>query len=311
MMIISQNKLRRFDLHLLTVLHTVLQTRNVTAAARRLNMSQPAVSRALTRLRLLFKDQLFVKGPRGVIPTPRAEDLAVVVARLLAEIGNAVEQPTFDPASADRVFRIATTDYGALAALGPAMGGLLSEAPNIGIDIVPLKDSSFAELATGAVDFALYADDPAPPNLKDMHLFEEHYVSLVRAGHPAAACSEDGVMDLDAFLRHGHILVSVAGDRSGVVDDALAHRGLTRRVAVSLPYFSTAAVLATQTDLLLTLPRRAALSLSLAADLIVLAPPVELESFAYRILWHPRNDTDPGAMWFVDRLSKLHSEDVQ
>ena len=118
-------------------------------------------------------------------------------------------------------------------------------------------------------------------------------------------------MDLDAFLRHGHILVSVAGDRSGVVDDALAHRGLTRRVAVSLPYFSTAAVLATQTDLLLTLPRRAALSLSLAADLIVLAPPVELESFAYRILWHPRNDTDPGAMWFVDRLSKLHSEDVQ
>ena len=118
MMIISQNKLRRFDLHLLTVLHTVLQTRNVTAAARRLNMSQPAVSRALTRLRLLFKDQLFVKGPRGVIPTPRAEDLAVVVARLLAEIGNAVEQPTFDPASADRVFRIATTDYGALAALG-------------------------------------------------------------------------------------------------------------------------------------------------------------------------------------------------
>lgn len=298
------NELRRLDLNLLVVLQTVLETRNVTAAARRLNMSQPAVSRALSRLRVLFDDQLFVKGPKGVIPTPRAESLSELVARLLSEICGAVERPSFDPASSKRVFRIATTDYGALAVLAPVITALVAEAPGIGLDIVPVNASSFRDLATGNVDFALYSDDPAPTNLRRMFLFEEGYVTLVRKDGAAAASAPDGRMAITDFLDRGHILVNVAGGRSGVVDEALAELGLARHVAVSLPYFSAAGALAARTDLLLTLPCRAAAGMSTEFGLAMLEPPIGLPTFAYHLLWHPRNDADPGASWFRRRLGE-------
>ncbi|MCW2109517.1 LysR family transcriptional regulator [Bradyrhizobium elkanii] len=298
------NELRRLDLNLLVVLQTVLETRNVTAAARRLNMSQPAVSRALSRLRVLFDDQLFVKGPKGVIPTPRAEGLSDLVARLLSEISGAVARPAFDPASSTRVFRIATTDYGALAVLIPVIAALVAEAPGIGLDIVPVNASSFHDLATGNVDFALYSDDPTPANLRRMFLFEEGYVTLVRKDGAAAASALNGRMAMADFLDRGHILVNVAGGRSGVVDDALAERGEARHVAVSLPYFSAAGVLAARTDLLLTLPSRAAVGMSGELGLVMLEPPVSLPTFTYHLLWHPRHDADPGAVWFRNRIGE-------
>jgi DNA-binding transcriptional LysR family regulator len=296
--------LRRLDLNLLVVLHTVLETRNVTAAARRLNMSQPAVSRALTRLRSLFQDQLFVKGPKGVIPTPRAEGLSDVVVRLLAEIGDAVERPSFDPTTSNRVFRIATTDYGALAVLAPTIAALTSEAPRVGLDIVPLNASSFTDLGTGNVDFALYSDDPVPPQLRHMVLFQDGYSTVARADHPAAVGAIDGRMAMADFLDHGHILVNVAGGRSGVADEALDLLGLARHVAVSLPYFSAAGTLAAATDLLLTLPDRVADSMSEELGLVRLEPPLSLPAFAYHLLWHPKNDGDPAAVWFRKRLGE-------
>ncbi len=302
------SELRRLDLNLLVVLHTVLETRNVTAAARRLNMSQPAVSRALTRLRSLFQDRLFVKGPKGVVPTPRAEGLSDVVVRLLADISAAVERPSFDPANSTRAFRIATTDYGALAVLAPAIEGLMSEAPGIGLDIVPLSGSSFSDLASGNLDFALYSDDPRPPNLRYVVLFQEGYSTLARKGHPAAVNARDGRISLSDFLDRGHILVNVAGGRSGVADEALAALGLARHVAVSLPYFSAAGVLAARTDLLLTLPCRAAAGLSEELGLAMLEPPVALPTFAYLLLWHPKNDADPAAEWFRRKIGEAVSK---
>lgn len=300
-----ESGLRYLDLNLLVVLRTVVDTCNVTAAARRLSMSQPAVSRALTRLRTVFGDQLFVKGPRGVIPTCRAEELAELVTRLLAEIGAAVERPSFEPAKSDRIFRIATTDHGSLAVLSPAIAALRREAPAVGIDIVPLTASSFDDLGTGDVDFALYSDDPVPPKLRRTVLFEEHYVSLTRAGHPGATSARNGRIAKREFLNHAHILVTVAGDRSGVVDDALASTGDRRHIAVSLPYFSAAGVLAARTDLLLTLPSRAAASMAAELGLVSLQPPLELPTFAYQLLWHARSDADPGAAWLRERLTTL------
>ena len=306
-MVMHHSELRRLDLNLLVVFHTVLETRNVTAAARRLNMSQPAVSRALTRLRALFQDQLFVKGPRGVIATPRAESLSEIVVRLLAEISDAVERPSFDPATSARVFRIATTDYGALAVLAPAIARLVSEAPGVELDIVSLTSSSFSELASGNLDFTLYSDDPVPANLRHLVLFEEGYATLVRKNHPAAMNARDSRISMSDFLDSGHILVNVAGGRSGVADEALASLGVARHVTVSLPYFSAAGVLAARSDLLLTLPCRAAAGLSEELGLLMLQPPVVLPKFEYRLLWHPKNDADPAAVWFRRRLSETVS----
>ena len=308
-MIIPSSVLRRLDLNLLVVLQTVLETRNVTVAARRLNMSQPAASRALGRLRTLFGDQLFVKGPKGVIPTPRAEALSDVVGKLLAEIAEAVERPSFDPAASERVFRMATTDYGALSVLAPAVAGLVREAPRIGLDIVPLTDASFTDLASGNLDFALYTDDPAPARLRHTVLFNERYVTLARKDHPAAAGARNGRVSMDDFLAHGHILVNVTGGRLGVVDEALAQLGVARQVAVSLPYFSVAGMLAARTGLLLTLPGRAAAGMADELGLLMLAPPVDLETFAYHLLWHPRGDADLGAKWFRGRLADAVAAD--
>ena len=287
------------------MLHTVLATQNVTAAARQLNMSQPAVSRALSRLRVVFGDPLFVKGAKGVIATPRAEALSSRVALLLAELEAAIETPTFDPVTSTRVFKIATTDYGALAVLAPMIGRLVVEAPGIGIDIVPLTATSFQELGSGELDIALYSDDPAPGPLFGQNIFEEFYISLVREGHPALPTKPGGRMSMKSFLAHAHILVNIGGGRTGVVDAALAASGRSRRVAVTLPYFSTAALIVAQTDLVLTLPMRVADRFVRPHGLIGLQPPVELDGFGYRLLWHPRNDVDPGGIWIWARISEL------
>lgn len=298
-------ELRRLDLNLLVVLHTVLETQNVTAAARRLNMSQPAVSRALSRLRSLFADPLFVKGAKGVIATPRAKSLQKPMKALLAELGEVLGEPEFDPSRSARTFTIATTDYGALAVLAPIIGRLLLEAPDIRISVVPLTGATFTELGSANIDLALYSDDDAPVPLLSESLFVEHYVSLVREGHATMQNTPNGQLSMAEFLAHGHILVTVGGDDVGVVDTAMASLGLSRSIAVTLPYFATAALVAAQSDLLLTVPLRVAQAFGSAHGLKQVLPPVELERFGYRMLWHSRTDADRGCRWLRGKISEL------
>lgn len=295
-------ELRRLDLNLLVVLHTVLETQNVTAAARRLNMSQPAVSRALVRLRSVFSDPLFVKGAKGVIPTPRAKTLQGPMKVLLAELGQVLGEARFEPATSTRVFTIATTDYGALAVLSPIVGRLLREAPTIRLDIVSLSPTTFRDLGSPELDLALYSDDHTPVPLLSKALFDESYTSLVRTGHPASAPEQ---LSMEVFLSHRHILVTIGGDDFGVVDAALAELGHSREIAVTLPYFSTAALIAAQSDLLLTLPSRVAQAFDGTHDLTIVRPPIEIERFGYRLLWHARTDADQGCRWLRNRISEL------
>ena len=291
------------------MLHTVLETQNVTAAASQLNMSQPAVSRALARLRSVFSDPLFVKGAKGVIPTPRAQTLQAPMKVLLAELGQVLGEARFDPATSTRVFKIATTDYGALAVLSPIVGRLINEAPTIRLDIVALNATAFRDLGSPELDLALYSNDDTPVPLLSKALFDETYTSLVRTGHPALVGAIAGQLSMEAFLAHRHILVTIGGDDFGVVDSALAKLGRSREIAVTLPYFSTAASIAAQSDLLLTLPSRVAASVGAAYGMTTVRPPVELESFGYRLLWHARTDADQGCRWLRDRISELATGD--
>jgi DNA-binding transcriptional LysR family regulator len=292
--------LRRLDLNLLLVLHTVLETRNVTTAALRLNMSQPAVSRAIGRLRVVFDDPLFTKGAGGVVATPRAEALSDSIATLLADIEAAVGPPHFDASATTRVFRIATTDYGALAVIPALAADLAVAAPRAGIDVVPFGPDAFRSLAAGEIDFVFYTDDPIPAGLSSRPLFDESYASLVREGHPMLQGSKVAV-DLDAFLAFSHILVTVFGGRTGVVDVELEVLGHTRHVAVSVPYFATAALIAARSDLVLTLPRKAIKRLAEPHKLIVFPTPVKIQGYNYRLIWHPRSNRDPGHKWLMER----------
>jgi DNA-binding transcriptional LysR family regulator len=296
---------RKLDLNLLVILGVLLETRNATATAARLNMSQPSVSRALARLRDIFGDKLLVKGARGLVATPRAESLAEAIADLLANVEAVVNAPRFDPATSERTFTIATTDYGALAVLPSLSSRLAKEAPGVSLQIRPLTPDAFRRLSSSEIDLALYSDDPVPGPLRTRKLFVETYTCVAREGHPALKTLTRGRMALDTFLAHSHVLVNVLGGQSGVVDDALAAIGRERRILMWLPYFATAALVVSRRDLILTLPDRAIRQLAASNGLVRFKPPVEIEGFGYQMVWHERSQGDHGSKWLRDTIAAV------
>jgi DNA-binding transcriptional LysR family regulator len=303
-MIMRGKTLRSVDLNLLVVLQALLETRNATFAARRLNMSQPAVSRALARLRQVFEDRLFVKSARGLTATPRAEALGPSLAQLMREIGVIVDGPRFSAKASDRVFRLAASDYGAMT-LGPTLAGIMRrKAPRAGLDILAFAPDVFLRLATGDVDLALFNDDPVPNGLKRQWLFNESYTCLVRKGNPILRGAAGRRLSLADFLEQAHVLVSIMGGRAGIVDDALAALGKRRRIAMWLPYFVTAALVVARTDLIVTLPHRATLRLAKPHGLVALTPPVEIASFGYQMVWHECTHTDSGSVWLREMVAE-------
>ena len=294
----SKDDLSRVDLNLLVVLLMLLETRSVTKTAERAGMSQPAVSRALAKLRVVFEDALLVKAGTVMRPTARGSALLEPLQKALAGIGDvlAVRAP-FDPSSTESVFRIATTDYGATVILPRLAGVMFSEAPKASIEIVPVDGQTFRQLGEMDVDLALYSDNPVPPSLRTRDLFRESFACLLRAGHPAIGRCEQGRLRLEDYLAFPHILVTVVGGRTGTVDTALAALGHSRHIAVRIPYFATAALVAGSSDLFLTIPRRAAEKFADDHRLQLMEPPIELSSFGYRMVWHERVHAEPDHIW--------------
>lgn len=301
-----ETDLKDIDLNLLVILRALLQTRGVGQAAERLGMSQPAVSRALARLRRQFGDRLLVKGNRTMMPTAYASELVGPLELLLAQAELFFGAgPMFDAATTARVFRLATTDYGAIAVLPHVLAQMTSQAPHAGLEIVSFGRETFQMLAEGQIDLAFYADDAVPNSLRTADLFTEDYSCLARTGHPLAERVRDGRVEMDDYLAHDHALVTVGGGRTGIVDDALRSLGHKRRIALWLPYFMTAAVLVAQSDLILTLPRRAAEVAAGSLGLTSFRPPVALDSFGYRMIWHERTHKDAACVWLRDLIARL------
>lgn len=299
----QETDLSAVDLNLLVILSALLETQSVGQAAVQLGMSQPAVSRALARLRQQFGDRLLVKGGRSMLPTAYASDLAGPLETLLKQAAALYGAgPMFDAATTTRVFRLATTDYGAIAVLPHVLSQMTLQAPNAALEIVGFGRDTFQMLAEGQIDIAFYADDLVPNSLRTSDLFTEDYACMVRSGHPLARRIVGGRIEMDDYLAHDHALVTVAGGRTGIVDDALRSLGHKRRIALWLPYFMTAAVLVARSDLIITLPRRAAEAAAGSLGLISFMPPVALESFGYRMIWHERTHQDAACCWLRDLI---------
>ncbi len=291
------------DLATLRVLRSLFETRNTTRTAEQLNISQPAVSRALAKLRDALGDAIMVKGPGGMVPTDRALEIRARLDVAIASLDELLVRPVFDPGIATRAFRMTTTDYGALAVLPRLTRMLADVAPGISIEILPFSPDAFRQLGEGQTDFVLYSDDEVPLPLRSRKLYREGYASLARRDHPALAKP----MDLESFLAWPHALVTVMGGRKGVVDDALAALGRQRVIALWLPYFATAASVIAHTDMILTVPARAADELSRAGALGRFEPPLAIEGFDYRLLWHDRSHADPGHKWLRDVIADVSS----
>lgn len=284
--------LRQLDLNLLKALDALLDERNVTRAAARLNLTQPAMSGMLTRLRESFDDPLLVRVQRGVAPTPRALALAAPVKQVLADIAGLLQPAAFDPASAQMTVSIAATDYALKAIALPYLVALRPLAPSVRVALLPLVNEQLqGQLEQGTVDLALGTPESTAPELHTRTLFDERYVCVMRSGHPAA----QPALSLDRFCALDHALVSYAGGSfEGVTDEALARLGRQRRVMLSLKSFLLLPDILRASDLVAVVPRRLVADLD---GLVLCEPPLAIPGFTKVLAWHERTHRDPGQRW--------------
>ena len=290
----ATSRLAGLDMNLLVVLDALLAERNATRAAERLGMTQSAVSRALARLRVFFGDPLFVRAPTGLVATPHAEALAPALRSALEQLGHVVDRAvTFEPATSARRFTISAADLAESAVLPGLMQLLAAEAPGVDIQVRAPDDALLEQLEAGEIDLAVGIFHEAPAAFRRQTLFRDGFACLVRADHPAVADR----LTLDDYVALGHILVSPRSRDGGFVDRALAAHGKQRRVALLVPHFLVAPMVAATTDLVVTMPRSIAERVAGKHGLRVLEPPIELPGFAISQMWHERVHDDTAHAW--------------
>ncbi|HEY3144718.1 MAG TPA: LysR family transcriptional regulator [Dongiaceae bacterium] len=296
---ISDIELRRLDLTLLMVLDGALRHRKLTTVAQQLGLTQPAISHALTRLRDILGDPLFVRRSNGVQPTPRALALAQPVAQALATLREALQQGRcFDPSCATREFRIAALDY-AIAMLVPDFLARFSAiAPGCRLAFRSMGyEAGRSALANGSIDLILGLPAPSGP-FQQRTLMAEDFVVLARPGHPIIGRK----LDLAQYLKCGHLLVSAAGDARGTVDNALAKIGKERRVVAAVPQFLVGFAAVAGSDMITTAPRRLAKRHAAAFGLKQYEVPFHLPGFEVGTLRHENTAQDAGLSWLENEL---------
>jgi DNA-binding transcriptional LysR family regulator len=282
------------DLNLLHVFAAVHQSGSVSRAAERLGLSQPAASHALTRLRLLLHDPLFVRAPGGVRPTPRAERLAPQVVAALQLLDAALqESDRFDAARARRRFVLHMSDIGADEFLPLLLRGLAQEAPGVTLEAVQLPPEAIAPaLEQGRLDLA-FGHLPELGGREQATLLDERYVVLLRRGHPLAGALHDKA----ALQRLEYIVV-----RSHTVPArALQQLGLESRIRLALPHFMVVPPILEATDLAVVLPARPAARFAARHALQVVDADLGLPPFPVAMHWHWRHTADPGHRWLRER----------
>jgi len=295
------------DLNLLLAFEALMEERNVTRAARRIGLSQPAMSNALTRLRRTFEDPLLVRTPGAMTPTHAAQALIEPVRSALAQLRVALEKkPAFDPAASKRAFHVLTNDYAEIILLARLMGKLRKQSNGVSIRVhrpanvfqppsrTALSDSY--DLAIGFFPDALSLD----ASVRSEVLFEEDNVCIASARHPSIR----GKLSIRQYATEGHVAVFYKTEGPGVIDTILSQKGLTRRLAVQAPHFASVPFLVAESNLIATVPRRLALRLRDTLKFQVLPLPVAMPPLRLSMLWHERMDADPAHVW----LRKVFSE---
>lgn len=293
------NSIARLDLNLLVTLDALLVEHNVTRAAERLHLSQPAVSVQLARLREFFGDPLLLPGPRGMRPTARADELREPLRQALAFLAQAVApSDPFDPAQASHTWRVAAFDYSGFTILLPALAGLRKAAPASRLAVVQTAPSQVARKAEqGDIDLAFLTAAEAPPGLRRRPMFTERYVLAGRAGHPRLKRRPT----LAQFCKLDHAIVSPdGGGFHGATDTALAELGLSRRVALSVPHFLFLGAVLANTDLVAMVPLRL---VGDDASLQVVEPPIDVPGFEMLMLWPERVHRDPAHRWLREQIA--------
>jgi len=304
------------DLNLLRVLDVMLEERSVTRAGARLGLTQSAVSHALNRLRYVLNDELFLRGPAGMQPTPRAVEMGPQVHAALNQLQTALAPPDFDPATSERRFSIVSSAYANAILVPPVVGRLAEAAPHVELFIADLASDVLERMDARRIDFMIGGVLAAPERFARETIFTEALAWVVRADHPLAKRNQ---IDLEALVSTPHVVISrsppgmadegadrrtfvnrASWEDAGAFAAALTAAGLTRRVGVTVPDTYSALVVASRTDMATLLPRRLALLSAQSGKIMLIEPPYESPTVDVNLLYLRERLAEPAIAWMRD-----------
>ena len=296
----------KYDLNLLPVFVALMEERNVTRAAERLGITQPALSNALNRLRDTLRDPLFIRERYGMKPTQMAEDLAPVIGAALASLDDVIlGQQAFDPASASRLFTIAPNSYVEFVLMPEIVSRLRAQAAEIRLRLTPFGNDVIETGAmSGTTDMVIGRIVDPPDNLVVQHLMDDGLACVVRADHPEVRDH----LSREQYERLKHVNVLPPGRMRAGLFQALEQQGLRREVAVSVTHFLAVPEMIAVTDYCATLPRLICRHLAHDPRLKILPAPVDLGTFPVEMAWHVRYRHDPAHRWLRSLVSEVAKE---
>ncbi|WP_105530159.1 LysR family transcriptional regulator [Solimicrobium silvestre] len=294
--------LSAFNLNLLRSLDVLIETRNLTTAAKVLGLTQSTLSRQLVQLREQTGDPLLIREGQRFLLTQKAEALRGPLKNILANMETLLDTPHFDPAQCARQFSICGSDYIADHMLPELVRNLASQAPQLRIVLRMWEPGHYRLLADEGVDLVPTIADMIPDNLYGRSLGEDKAVCVMRTNHPLAKNSK---LSLQDYVDSPHISIAGGSDKNSLVDQALGRQGLKRDIRLNVPFYAAALKLLIDNDLLLTIPVHIAIALARNSAIVWQPLPFDVAPYRYWLLWHARNHHDPAHQWFRNQVVEV------
>lgn len=307
----------KIDLNLLVYLDVLLREKNVTKAANQLNITQPAMSNGLKRLRTLFNDPILVRTSDGMVPTERARTLSPAIRKILLELEEALHgEENFNVETSQRIFRIMASDYAASTLLPRLLKRIHEIAPNVTLDIMTPSDVTFHDVEAGKIDMAINRFDELPQSFHQKTIWRDSFSCLLSASDPIA-----NKFNLDSYLESEHVWVSKTGFGVGVgmvdpedvvklgwVDEALALQGKKRDIRVFTRNYHVAMQLACEGGLIATLPSKAAKLHEHDSRFKTMKPPFDIPPLELKMIWSPLLHHDVSHVWLRQLVMEAAKE---
>ena len=285
--------LENVDLNLIPPLIALLDEKQVSRAAERVGLSQPAMSRALQRLRRALNDELLVRTADGYLLTPRAERISAQLAAIVPRLNSLFADDDFDPRETAQTFQLAGTDYAVNVFGARLFQRIFSQSPHSTVRFHPWHDGVFTQIDRGDLDLVFFGAK-APAHLSSEQLFTDTFVCLLAPEHPLA---QRPSLDLDQYLQCQHLVIDIGNGEQAAVDRGLRRLGTPRKAALTVPFHALAPAALVGTQLVATMPSRLVTGLVDESRVRVLQAPREIDTMSYRMAWHPRLDGDRGHSW--------------
>jgi DNA-binding transcriptional LysR family regulator len=294
-----QVNLSSVDLNLLPALEALLRRRNVTHAAADIGLSQPAMSRALSRLRAVLDDPLLVRGHNGLVLTPKAQSLVPRLATAIGELKGLFRDQTFDPTTEQRTIRIAASDTQTVLLAPALMARLSREAPGVDLRFEPYGPDLVRRMENNVLDFAFaLSTTDLPMGTMSMPVAHDRLALVMRRDHPLAGRT----WSINDYGRVDHVAIALLDDGRSELDGLLAAAGVTRRVALVTPHFTAALAAVAATDMVTTISEAFARRFAEVFDLSVRRPPFTNTDMTMTLIWSHVRANDPILIWFRQLL---------